>query len=51
MSDMENAYQEGWSAYWSHEDIDSNPYNDLVLSEEWAMGWLTAQRADKVENG
>lgn len=48
MSDVKTkAYQEGWDAYWQKSEQDANPYVDPELYEEWALGWLAAQNADK----
>ena len=39
---------EGWDAYWFGLNQDSCPnYSDQEERDEWMMGWLSAQSADK----
>lgn len=33
------AYQEGWLAGYNDEDRDSNPYDIVILHDEWDKGW------------
>lgn len=45
--DLLTAFQDGWDAYWQKKEQAENPQTNPELFEEWMLGWLAAQNADK----
>ena len=48
-----NAYDEGYDAYWDGADVSDNPYNEEEEFEErrsWEDGWRAARKHDYDES-
>jgi ribosome modulation factor len=51
MSDENNAYDEGYDAYWEGVDVSSNPHDeDTDVRRFWEDGWRTARQHDYDES-
>ncbi len=49
----DDAYEEGFDAYWEGVDLNDNPYDgqaEDALWESWEAGWRAAQHDDHDEN-
>jgi ribosome modulation factor len=49
----DDAYEEGYDAYWEGVDLNDDPYDEETedaLWESWGAGWRAAQHDDHDEN-